>query len=400
MEILFLTLENFSSYNDHDMYADVMRELISAGHRVHTVLPAYGSGRTALYTEGESTFLRVNTDSTTGSKNLIKKGLSTLLIGGVFKQAIRKYHAGRRFDLVVYSTPPITFAGPIRYIQRKHGASTYLMLKDIFPQNAVDLGMLSKTGIKGLVWLYFRCLEKQLYAMSDHIGCMSPANVSYLLRHNPSVEPSRVGLCPNSLRLPERTLTDKQAIRDSFGIPKDKTVFLYGGNLGKPQGADHIIACLKAAQRETQAFFLVVGGGTEYDRLSREFSDSSNVRIMPSLPVEQYHVLASACDVGLIFLDRRFTIPNFPSRLLSYTQAEMPVLSVTDENTDIGIVIEENGFGWKCLSDSPESFCDKVQQLVALEDLSAYGSRGRAYHQSHWLPEHACAAILKAVNKR
>ena len=52
-------------------------------------------------------------------------------------------------------------------------------------------------------------------------------------------------------------------------------------------------------------------------------------------------VLANSCDVGLIFLDKRFTIPNFPSRLLSYMQASMPVLAATDVNTDIGKVIEE-----------------------------------------------------------
>lgn len=399
MEILFLTLENFGSYDDHDMYADVMKEFIKVGHRVHTVLPAYGSGRTRLYPQGESSILRVATDSTTGSRNLIKKGLSTLLIGSVFKRAIQKYYPKKRFDLVVYSTPPITFCGPIQHIKKKHGAKTYLMLKDIFPQNAVDLGMLSKRGLMSLPWLYFRWQEKRLYAMSDHIGCMSPANVEYLCNHNPGLDARRVGICANSLRVPERKPVDKQSIRSQYDIPLDKTVFLYGGNLGKPQGADHIIACLKEAEKEHDVFFLVAGGGTEYERLSREFADIRNVRIIKTLPVEQYHALVSACDVGLIFLDRRFTIPNFPSRLLSYTQAAVPVLSVTDENTDIGKVIEENGFGWHCLADSVAEFCQKVRHIASLPDLTVYGEKGLAYHKAHWLPEHACSAVLKAVDE-
>jgi len=37
----------------------------------------------------------------------------------------------------------------------------------------------------------------------------------------------------------------------------------------------------------------------------------------------------------MIFLDYRFQIPNFPSRLLSYMAAGMPVIVATDPNTDM-----------------------------------------------------------------
>lgn len=399
MEILFLTLENFSSYSDHDMYADVMNVFVEHGHKVHTVAPAYKTGKTTLYKEGESSILRVCTDSTTGSNNLIKKGLSTLLIGSVFKSAIKKYYVDKRFDLVIYSTPPITFVGPIRYIRRKHGAKTYLMLKDIFPQNAVDLGMFSKVGIKSLLFFYFRWKEKQLYRQSDYIGCMSQANVEYLLKHNPEIPAHKVGICANSLRVPEQQGVDRGAVRKQYGLPLDKTVFVYGGNLGKPQGVEHIIACLNAAESVEDAFFVIVGGGTEYERLKQEFANADHVKIMASLPVDEYHTLAAACDVGLIFLDHRFTIPNFPSRLLSYTQAAMPVFSVTDENTDIGTVISENGFGWACTSYRVDDFCDVLLHITQQENLQAYGARGQAYHKKHWLPEHSYNAVMEALSK-
>lgn len=399
MEILFLTLENFSSYSDHDMYADVMNVFIQHGHNVHTVAPAYKTEKTTLYKEGESSILRVCTDSTTGSNNLIKKGLSTLLIGSVFKSAIKKYYGDKQFDLVIYSTPPITFVGPIRYIRRKHDAKTYLMLKDIFPQNAVDLGMFSKAGIKSLLYFYFRRKEKQLYRQSDYIGCMSQANVEYLLKHNPEIPAHKVGICANSLRVPERQGVERDAVRKQYDLPLDKTVFVYGGNLGKPQGVEHIIACLNAAESVKDAFFVIVGGGTEYTRLQREFADAKHVKIMESLPVDEYHTLAAACDVGLIFLDHRFTIPNFPSRLLSYTQAAMPVFSITDANTDIGTVISENGFGWSCTGDRVDDVCEILLHITQQKDLRSYGERGREYHKNHWLPEHAFQAVMEAISK-
>ena len=94
------------------------------------------------------------------------------------------YFADIKFDLILYSTPPITFYKAIEYVKKRDGAKTYLLLKDIFPQNAVDLGMMSKTGLKGLIYKYFRKKEKKLYAISDKIGCMSQANVDYVLKHN------------------------------------------------------------------------------------------------------------------------------------------------------------------------------------------------------------------------
>lgn len=90
-----------------------------------------------------------------------------------------------KFDLIIYSTPPITFQRAVEYVKERDNAQTYLLLKDIFPQNAVDIGILSKNGWKGLIYKYFRKKEKKLYGISDRIGCMSEANCKYILSHNP-----------------------------------------------------------------------------------------------------------------------------------------------------------------------------------------------------------------------
>ena len=112
--------------------------------------------------------------------NIIEKGISTITLETIFVSAIKKYYGTVTFDLVLYSTPPITLQKTVHYVQKRDGAVTYLMLKDIFPQNAVDMGMLSNHGFKGLLYQYFRRKEMRLYKDSDYIGCMSPANVNYL----------------------------------------------------------------------------------------------------------------------------------------------------------------------------------------------------------------------------
>ena len=300
--------------------------------------------------------------------NIIEKGLTTVLLPKKYIAAIKEYYPNVKFDLILYPTPPVTQVRTVEYIKKRDGAKSYLLLKDIFPQNAVDIGMMSKSGIKGLLYKHFRRTEKRLYQVSDYIGCMSQANVDYVLKHNPEVDPTKVEVCPNSIEVIDKSVDKetKRKIRAKYGISLEKKVFIYGGNLGKPQDIPFIIECMKAVRDINEAFFVIVGDGSEYGKMEEyvKTAAQSNLRLMQRLPKEDYDTLVAACDVGLIFLDHRFTIPNFPSRLLGYMQAKIPVLAVTDPNTDIGKVITEGGFGWWCESNDASIFVETVNRAI------------------------------------
>ena len=121
-------------------------------------------------------------------------------------------------------------------------------------------------------------------------------------------------------------------------------------------------------------YFLIVGDGTEFGKIESYMKTEkpTNVKLMKRLPKEDYDIMVAACDVGMIFLDHRFTIPNFPSRLLAYMQAKIPVLACTDPNTDIGKVITEGSFGWWCESNSIQGFT-KIVDNICSSDLKALG---------------------------
>lgn len=298
----------------------------------------------------------------------------------------------------MYSTPPITLGNVVAYIKKRDGAKSYLLLKDIFPQNAVDIGMMSKTGAKGLLFKHFRRQEKKLYALSDRIGCMSQANVDYVLRHNPEVNPSKVEICPNSIEVQDMSITPEQRreIREKYGIPQDKKVFVYGGNLGRPQGIPFIIECLRKLKNHPQAYFLIVGDGTEFGKLQAFMDEAKpeNMKLLKRLPKEDYDRMVAACDVGLIFLDHRFTIPNFPSRLLAYMQAGLPVLAATDPNTDVGQVITEGGFGWWCESNNANAFENQVNKALNA-DLIQMGAAGFEYLNEKYTAQRAYTIVIK-----
>ena len=164
MNVLFLGLIKFNSYDEREIYPDVLREFIKNGHNVYSVMPIERreKGKTVLIDEGENKkILKVKTLNLQKT-SLFEKGLAFLTITGKFKRAIRKYFKGVKFDLVLYPTPPITLCGVVGYIKKRDDAKTYLMLKDIFPQNSLDLGILRKSGLKGFIYRYFKRKERKL----------------------------------------------------------------------------------------------------------------------------------------------------------------------------------------------------------------------------------------------
>ena len=417
--LIFLTMARMTEIHRRGIYTDLLRKFQSEGWNIYVVTPHERSLGlpTELKEDGGVHFLGVKTLNLQKT-NVIEKGVGQVLVESQFTSAIKKYLSDVKFDLVLYSTPPITFPKVIAYLKRQNPqAMTYLLLKDIFPQNAVDVGMLQGMPVKGSwfkvhgwvarakyqLYKYFRKKEKKLYAFSDYIGCMSPANVEFVLKHNPEVDAKRVEVAPNSLELKAYSSQDGQEkadryyIRKKYNLPTDKPIFIYGGNLGKPQGIDYLIKCLDAVKGRTDCHFVVVGTGTEYDKLDSWFriQDSGiNVTVMKGLPKEDYDMLVKYCDVGLIFLDHRFTIPNYPSRLLSYLEYKMPVVCATDVNTDIGKIAEENGYGYWCESVKPEDFTALVDKMLA-SDRKAMGERGYAFLKENYLVEHTYNAIMR-----
>lgn len=402
MNILFLSLCDLKNLDSRGIYPDLLNAFARRGHKVYVVSPFQrrtGARPCLLKVSENVTILRVKIGNTTKT-NLIEKGISTLTLEHLVKRAIRKNFSDVRFDLVIYPTPPITFCGAVSYIKKRDGATTYLMLKDIFPQNSLDLEMLTKGGIKGLVYRLFRRKEQKLYAISDHIGCMSPGNVQYLLEHEPELPRGKLGLCPNAIEIHDVRLTEeeKQQLRRKYDLPLHSKILLYGGNIGKPQGVDFILRCLKKLKDREDVCVLVVGSGTEYHKLQayREAEKQQNLILMKELSPAEFDSLTACCDVGMVFLDHRFTIPNVPSRILSYMQAGIPLLTATDPVTDLRQIVTENGFGISCDSTDEDEFIRCVDRLLQ-ENLKEMGQRGLDYLHREYDVQKVSEQILQTV---
>ncbi len=398
MNIIFLTLYRIKDINASDIYTDLIRKFRDEGHNVYIVCPyerKYGL-KTSMTVQDGVHILGVKTLNIQKTK-FIEKGIGTLLLSKQFNNAIKKFYKNINFELILYSTPPLNIAYTVEKLKKSNpNAITYLLLKDIHPQCYLDLEIMQPSNP---FYKFSKNLEYKLYNISDFIGCMSPENKQYILRENTYIDKAKVEITPNSIDPKSLNENIKISNRQKYNISNYALVLVYGGNIGMAQGVDFIISCLNHYKNNENVYFIIVGSGTEFHKLEKWEKinrDSTNIRIKSMLPKEEYDDLLNICDVGLIFLDHRFTFPNYPSRLLSYLSKKMPILASTDSVSDIGKIAEENGYGFWCKSNDLNGFvkCIEKYNNMTEEERNRMGEKGYQFLLNNYLIKNTYDSII------
>lgn len=399
MKIIFFAIAYQDTAISYSLYNDLMIEL-NKDHDVLVVAPEYTKGKIGMQEESGVKVLRVKT-LPLFNVGKVKKGIANILLPYQYRRALSKHKVKMDFDLVIMPTPPITLIGLAKKIKKLSNAKLYLILRDIFPQNAVDLGFLSKGN---LIYKRFRIQEKKCYQYSDYIGCMSPANIEYIKRHNPEVDVKKLHLLPNWSRLPEvaHSGNGDREVMEKYGL-ENKFILLYGGNIGLPQKVENLIDLATACQDLKEVLFLIIGNGTEREKIEGLIRNRKldNVKLFQKLPKYEYVKIVEMAQIGLISLNEKFTIPNFPSKVLNYMAAKKPVLASLDCSTDFGEIIEDSGVGlWTYAGKT-----DKLKELLVYlidhpEVRKQMGENGYAYLNKYLLPEQAAQTIISKVEAK
>lgn len=393
-KILYLTQKMQKPIIGHGIYADLICSLKDKGHFINIV--AADANKTYEETISGIKILHVGVGNQF-NVNYIKKGIVFLLIKHKVINAIKKHLKKEQYDLLLYEAPPVTFAKVIKYCKKIFGCKTYLMQKDIFPQNAVDIGILNKAGLKGVIYKYFKHKEKELYSISDKIGCMSQGNINYLASHNPEIV-DKLEIFPNSISLTKESkiFNNKSNLKNQLVLEKDKIYFIYGGNLGKPQGLDFLLSCIEKLNNYDKACFIIIGRGTEKEKVKKKAEFLNNLIFYEEMPSEKYIEFVSACDVGIVSLDKRFTIPNYPSRILDYMKYSLPIIACTDEVTDFkDLITRQARCGLWSVSGDVDAFCSNVRALCENDkNLLIMGENGNS-HLKEFFNTDVCVDIIE-----
>lgn len=378
-----------------NMYTALVEEFIRNKHEVFVIAPDISIDKTHIRLEKGIEILRVKTLPIKNVPNFIK-GISNLLLPKQYYKALKKHYRNITFDLIITPTPPITLVDLASKLKAKQKSRLYLILRDIFPQNAVDLGMMKKGS---LIYKYFRQKEEVLYKIADHIGCMSKGNIEYIVKHNPSVEKNKIHILHNfqilNVDYPQQNLS----IRKKYNL-ENKFVVVFGGNMGKSQQLENVITLAESCEQYKDVVFLILGEGLQKLMLEKEISEREikNIIITDTIPKADYQKLIAVCDVGLISLHKDFTIPNIPSKTLDYFNLGIPVLASIDRATDYGSYIDNAGAGLWSYAGDHLAFKMNFDKLYFNKELrETLGKNGRRFFEQYLTPDKAYQTIIDCL---
>jgi len=372
IKILFITSDYAKPEKGANIYTDLASSLKAKGIDIKVVVAEEKKkiDKTTLFVENGIPVLRVKIGNLY-EVSLVEKAFTFLKISRDLKKGIKKFFSDEEFDLILFQSPPLTMCNVVKWAMNKYNCKSYLMMKDIFPQNGVDIGLYKKSSP---IYRYFRYREKNLYKISSKIGCMSEGNIDYLLKHNPYLDKDKFELFPNTVKINDKKKISKakrKKIREKYNLKEDDVVAIYGGNFGRPQGLDFLLEVIESYKNNKKVKFMLIGRGTEKERIFKEVKEKGykNVFMYDFIPRSDYEELTESCDIGLIFLDKRFTIPNYPSKTLSYFECQLPIMAAIDKNTDYSKLLEEENCGYWTENGNLNDFKKKFNKLLKDEKL-------------------------------
>jgi glycosyltransferase involved in cell wall biosynthesis len=373
----------------HDLGVEFHRQ----GHEVTILAPSNGiSQNFEVSMENGLRIVRVRTPRIKGASKLLRGINEARLSSLVFKRAgmfLRKHPS----DLIVFYSPTIFWGKLVARLKSLWRCPAYLILRDIFPQWAVDAGVLSR----GLIYEYCRRKEIQQYDQADVIAVQSPGDAKYFA-NNFAHQRYQLEVLYNWTATDENNLPETQ-YRAKFGL-QNKVVFFYGGSLGVAQDVDNILRLASSLADHSEIHFLIVGDGAEAPRLRKIIADSNHRNILMLPPVEQreYLKMVSEFDVGLITLDRRLTTHNIPGKLLAYMNWAMPILGSINPGNDLFELIEKAAAGFCVENGQDEAFRIAALKLALDVQLRVrMGKNARSLLERTFSAKAAAQQILTAA---
>jgi len=379
------------------MLHELALEMLNKGHQPIVVCPGSAIQTSALKIDNIDgvEIWRFKSGKTRGVGKL-KRAINETLLSFNAWRAISSMVKDNLFDGVVYYSPSIFFGPLVRRIKKYSQCPSYLILRDSFPQWAVDEGLI-KSG--SLIEKYFRIFEKINYDSADSIGLMSPKNLDIFNKTSNNKYNSHV-LYNWANHKPNKDQNEWIDVRERLDL-HGKTIFFYGGNIGHAQDIDNLLRLALSMEKNSEAHFLFVGQGDEVELVQQHIAKRStnNVSFLPSVSQEKFKHILSQVDVGLFSLAHSHKIHNFPGKLLGYMVDSLPILGSVNPGNDLIDVINESQAGYVYINGDDESLVSAGRKLASEQVLrSKIGRNSNRLLYKHFSVESAADTVITSLS--
>jgi glycosyltransferase involved in cell wall biosynthesis len=397
MRILLLVVYYLpSTMSSAKLIHDLAEEFLRLGHEPVVVAPDENLLHdTEISCENGIKVFRVRTGRIKTAPRVMR-GFNEARLSQIIWKKGRSFFEANPSDLIIYYSPTIFFGTLVKRLKKLFACPSYLILRDIFPQWALDAGVLRR----GIIYNYFKFRERQNYEAADIIGVQSPANLCYFADNYPNNQ-YQLEVLYNWTVLQEENIK-QEAHRERLGL-QGKVVFFYGGNIGVAQDMDNIIRLAKNLQKESSAFFLLVGDGSEVPRLRADIYSKglTNIAIHDAVGQQEYLSMLSEFDVGLVSLDRSLRTQNFPGKLLGYMYHSLPILASINPGNDLKTILEDRQAALVCQNGEDKILAENAKALLGNADLRRrIGRNARTLLENTFSVSRAAGQILAHCQRK
>lgn len=302
---------------------------------------------------------------------------------------------GARGDVALVFSPPLPLVWLISLIGRVRRVPVVVNIQDLFPREAIELGMLTNRTLIRL----FEGMERQVHRLATAITVHSPGNKKHVTDR--AGKPERVYVVYNWVNTEKihPGPKDNEWAR-LHGLP-GRFVVSYAGTMGWAQDMGTIISGAAKLKDRPDILFLLVGDGVQKEEAQARCTELglSNVLWLPMQPLSVYQDILASSDVCLINLHPELRTPVVPSKLLSIMAAARPVVASLPVESDARQIVADAGCGICVDAGDGEALAQAILQLGADRALAdAMGQRGRAYVEAHFSRQ-VCAGQMEAILK-
>jgi len=376
---------------------DLSREFLNQGHKITVILPSVEIEHSWLLEDSEGVrVLRLRAPKIK-DVNYIRRTFAEFCMPFFMRRNLNKSPLAKElWDGVVWYSPSI-FHGPlVRAIRSTSKCKSYLIVRDIFPQWAADMGLMSK---RGLIYLFFNAVAHYQYSIADIIGVQTSGNLNYF--KNWAARSNR------KLEVLQNWLFDSPTSECSISLSKTKLarrkIFVYAGNMGVAQGVGAFVDLADLLQERLDVGFLFVGRGSDAEKLAEDarLRGINNVLFYNEIHPDEIPGLFAQCAVGLVALDPKHRSHNIPGKFLTYMQAGLPVLARINSGNDLVEIIKKNNVGRVIVDREQNSLVTQAIELLDyLEVDRNVKDRCRNLYLKLFSPEMAVKQIVSALEER
>jgi hypothetical protein len=304
----------------------------------------------------------------------------------------RSNYSLKNWDGVVWYSPSIFISFFATYLAKVSAAKTYLILRDIFPQWALDVGLLSK----GPAYYFFRMVEKYQYRSADRIGVQAAGDVGYFESENLTILDKVEVL--NNWRTKPVMQSSRSLIKNSLIAGRE--IFIYSGNIGAAQNLYTFVEAAEVLMPRKDIGFLFIGGGSEKDKI-RDLVKSKkldNFVVLDEIAHEDLPSLYLDCRCGIISLDINLSTHNIPGKFLSYLYSGLPVIANINPGNDLETIVNKYEVG-RCISTiDPFEIARQIVSMVDTMDSGNIRDRCEALVREQFSSRNAAIQVLKSFD--